>query len=428
MAVWRPASFAGLRRFARGATLVRADEPAHTVYLVRRGEVRLYLLTEDGRETTTGVIGAGQIVGISALLGRPIYHGFAEALVATEAWSLPADRLLRHLPTDRVLLGLIVGALARRLAQEVSLVGEVALLPVGQRVADLQARLSSELGHEPKLNKRGLAELIGARPETLSRSGGQPRPRRSHIGTPVAYTAARRPPAWTTAEPAPPTADGQGPADLLALVRGEPVQTFAAGEPIPDGSDRVHVVQAGLVRLFLTGPQGREVTIDVVEPGQCYGLATAPEPALHAQAASDARVCSVEQRELPRLLDRHPGAALEIARQLAARLLRVERCLRRVEAPNARSRLAALLHDLAREIGEPDARGGRRLPTGWTHDALARQIGYRRETVSRALRSLVENGYVRQMGRRLIVVDPAGLAEDFGLDVGASESVSQRVD
>src|SRR5919199_3492178 len=161
MRVWRPAPFGAVRRFARGATLVRAGEPAHTVYLIRRGEVRLYLLTEDGRETTTAVIGPGQIVGISALLGRPIYHAFAEALVATEAWSLPADRLLRHLPSDRVLLGLVVGALARRLAQEVSLVGEVALLPVGQRVADLEARLTTELGHAPMLNKRALAELIG---------------------------------------------------------------------------------------------------------------------------------------------------------------------------------------------------------------------------------------------------------------------------
>jgi CRP-like cAMP-binding protein len=177
-------------------------------------------------------------------------------------------------------------------------------------------------------------------------------------------------------------------------------------------------VEHGLVRLFVTGPRGREVTIDVVEPGQCFGLASTPEPALQAQAATQARICSLEQRELPRLLDRHPGAALEIARQLAARLLRVERCLRRIEAPNARGRLAALLHDLAREIGEPDPRGGRRLPTGWTHDALARQIGYRRETVSRALRSLAEHGYVRQQGRRLLIVDPARLADDFGLEVG----------
>src|SRR5919202_3404584 len=196
MPVWRPAPFGAVRRFARGATLVRAGEPAHTVYLVRRGQVRIYLLTEDGRETTTAVLGPGQIVGISALLGRTIYHAFAEALAPTEAWSLPADRLLRHLPTDRVLLGLLVGALARRLAQEVSLVGEVALLPVGQRVADLQARLTNELGHQPRLNKRALAELIGARPETLSRSLG--RPRVAQPTATIARPAQSRLPAWHT--------------------------------------------------------------------------------------------------------------------------------------------------------------------------------------------------------------------------------------
>jgi CRP-like cAMP-binding protein len=428
---WRPAPFGARRRFARGAALARADESAHTVFLLLRGQVRIYLLTEDGRETTVAVVGPGQIVGISALLGRPTYHAFAEALVATEAWSFPADQLLRHLPGDRVLLGLMVGALARRLAQEVSLVGDVALLPVGQRVADLQARLTTELGHQPVLNKRALAELIGARPETLSRSAARSPVRVGAVRTAMVRgrPGLRRQPSWHK-EPPPgeaaglPVARPSASTDLLGLVRRRSAERFAAGQPIPGtggSGERVHVVREGLVRLFVTGPQGREVTIDVVEPGQCFGLAplaSSPGRAVRAQAASDARVCSIDQRDLPRLLDRHPGAALEIARQLAARLLRVERCLRRVESPNARTRLAALLHDLAREIGEADPDGGRRLPAGWTHHALARQIGYRRETVSRALRALAVEGYLRQQGRRLAIVHPERLAKDFGLESG----------
>jgi CRP/FNR family transcriptional regulator, cyclic AMP receptor protein len=419
MVGWRPAPFGARCRFARGAALARADEPAHTVFLLLRGQVRIYLLTEDGRETTVAVVGPGQIVGISALLGRPTYHAFAESLVATEAWSFPADQLLCHLPGDRVLLGLMVGALARRLAQEVSLVGDVALLPVGQRVADLQARLTTELGHQPVLNKRGLADLIGARPETLSRSAARSPVRAGSLrtATVAGRRALRRQPCWQ--KDSPPTS-----ADLLGLVRRRSAEQFAAGEPIPGtgtSAERVHVVREGLVRLFVTGPQGREVTIDVVAAGQCFGLAPlagSPGQAVCAQAASDARVCSIDQRDLPRLLDRHPGAALEIARQLAARLLRVERCLRRVESPNARSRLAALLHDLARDIGEAEPDGARRLPAGWTHEALARQIGYRRETVSRALRALAVEGYIRQQGRRLAIAQPERLAKDFGLEPG----------
>ena len=50
---------------------------------------------------------------------------------------------------------------------------------------------------------------------------------------------------------------------------------------------------------------------------------------------------------------------------------------------------------------EPDGR--MLLPAGWTHEALGRELGLRRETVSRALRTLAREGRVDQRGHRLVV-------------------------
>src|SRR5687767_14669993 len=85
-----PAPFAIARSFARRSLLVEADSPARTVYLVRAGQVRVFLLREDGQETTTAWLGPGQIVGIAPLLGRHTHHAFVEALTDVEAWAIPA--------------------------------------------------------------------------------------------------------------------------------------------------------------------------------------------------------------------------------------------------------------------------------------------------------------------------------------------------
>ena len=179
-----PIPDARLRRFSRGALIVEADRTAQTVYLVRQGQVRVYRLAETGHETTTAVLGPGQVFGIAPLLGQPVYHAFAEALTAAEVWALPADRLLEQLPDNLTLLQLIVESLGRRLTLAQALLGDVALLPVAQRIPDMLKRLEICLGGQrPGLTQDILAGLIGARRETVSRMMGAMAPAPALLST-----------------------------------------------------------------------------------------------------------------------------------------------------------------------------------------------------------------------------------------------------
>lgn len=166
-----PVPTAVLRCHARGALVVRADSPAGRVYLVRKGQVRLYLLAETGHETTNAVLGPGQLFGIAPLLGYPEYGIFAEALTAVEAWAVPASRLRQALPQDAALLRLVVHALGRRVALAEALLRNVTLLPVAERIPDALRRLDDCLGGETAcLTREQLAGLVGARRETVSRA------------------------------------------------------------------------------------------------------------------------------------------------------------------------------------------------------------------------------------------------------------------
>jgi CRP-like cAMP-binding protein len=84
-------------------------------------------------------------------------------------------------------------------------------------------------------------------------------------------------------------------------------------------------------------------------------------------------------------------------------------------ATGARARLAAALHRLARDASETQPGGGVRLRAVPKHSDLASEIGATRETVTRMLARLEQDGYIRRFRRQIVVPDVARLADDFDL-------------
>jgi CRP-like cAMP-binding protein len=118
------------RTFRRGEFVLHADGAVEAVYCIRRGQVRCFLLDGDGRETTTAVLGHGQLVGVAALAGHAIHHEFAQALSNVEAWVMPTDELRNRLPVTPDLQGLALGCLAPRFEFALGLLKDVCLLAV----------------------------------------------------------------------------------------------------------------------------------------------------------------------------------------------------------------------------------------------------------------------------------------------------------
>ena len=92
---------------------------------------------------------------------------------------------------------------------------------------------------------------------------------------------------------------------------------------------------------------------------------------------------------------------------LCEQVLSAEHQLLQVSTQDARRRLAAALHHLATEKG---------LLQRVTHASIARQIGSRRETVTRLLSELEDQGYIQRQGRQIQVRDLDRLASEFGVE------------
>jgi CRP/FNR family transcriptional regulator, cyclic AMP receptor protein len=90
--------------------------------------------------------------------------------------------------------------------------------------------------------------------------------------------------------------------------------------------------------------------------------------------------------------------------------------LGRMSATGSRARLAGVLHRLARDASETQPGGGIRLRAVPRHSDLAAEIGATRETVTRMLARLEQDGYIRRFGRQIVVPDLNRLADDFDLE------------
>jgi CRP-like cAMP-binding protein len=217
---------------------------------------------------------------------------------------------------------------------------------------------------------------------------------------------------------------------IATLAAAFETRTYAPGEPIVSPGlleERVFLVRKGAVRLFHRGPTGREVTADVVGPGRLFGVSTFFGPAqdgLLAEAITETTIHTAQGGEFLRLVWQWPTVLCNLVAQVGAQIVQTERRLDRLVAVDARGRLAAVLHRLAGDAGEEDAQGGRRITTVLTHEALGRQIGCARETVTRLLGALEAEGHIRRRGRHLVVCDPRRLATLFDGDVadGAADA------
>jgi|SRR5579884_3335381 CRP-like cAMP-binding protein len=166
--------FAGVpvRRLERGACLLLAGAPATQVFLVRLGKIRLVVPGEEpGLYAPAAVLGPGHLVGLAALRGRAAtYHASAWALTCLEAWVLPPDEALARLGADPALLEAVAVACARRLAADWALLRARRLLRVEERIAAISPWIKACAGEDTHLPCVTLAELVGARRETVSRA------------------------------------------------------------------------------------------------------------------------------------------------------------------------------------------------------------------------------------------------------------------
>jgi CRP/FNR family cyclic AMP-dependent transcriptional regulator len=157
-----------------------------------------------------------------------------------------------------------------------------------------------------------------------------------------------------------------------------------------DESPRLIVVISGMLRVFLTSADGRQVTVRYARSGDVAGLALVvggPAP-MSIQAMTSSLVAALRVDALRALLATDPGVARACAEELTRQLYRAFDDISEQAFLSVRQRLVRQLLLLA----TPGPSGGLFVHT--SQQELADAIGSVREVVTRSLHQLHEEGLI----------------------------------
>jgi CRP/FNR family transcriptional regulator len=174
-----------------------------------------------------------------------------------------------------------------------------------------------------------------------------------------------------------------------------------------DDDERLYIVKRGRVRLYRLTPDGKQLTLDILDKGRIVGRMSWLGQELndaYAEAIEDAIVCSFTPAELQRLLDRFPGIGLNIIRYLSERLAASEREREIMAFRSVEQRLAARLLELAERFGQPSD-GPIVIDARLTQQELADMIGTSRETLATTISSLRERGVLDMHQQNVTIRD-----------------------
>ena len=203
---------------------------------------------------------------------------------------------------------------------------------------------------------------------------------------------------------------------LREISRTLPMTTCHTGFVVTspnDEGERLYIVKRGRVRLYRITPDGKQLTLDLLDKGRVVGRMSWLGQELtdaYAEAMEEAVICSFTPDELRRLIDRFPGIGLNIIRYLSERLAASERERELMAFRTVEQRLASRLLELAERFGRPTDRGVE-IDARLTQQELADMIGTSRETLATTISSLREGGVLDMKNQRVVIRDAERLEE-----------------
>jgi len=159
--------------FAGGQVIFAEGDKADGFYIVVTGRVKIYKLSPEGKEQILHVFGPGEPFAEVAMFSGGTLPAHAEAIKESRVVFVPRTAFVALIQQDPSIAMNMFGTLSIRLKRFTSLIEDLSLKEVPQRLAAYLLYLANEKkdqGHvELTISKGQLASLLGTIPETLSR-------------------------------------------------------------------------------------------------------------------------------------------------------------------------------------------------------------------------------------------------------------------
>lgn len=160
--------------YKKGQDIFKELETAKNFFQIKSGQIKMYNLTEDGKEFTQGIFEVGSSFGEPPLFGDFKYPASANCLTDCEVYVLEKKLFIKLLENHPKLLFKFTQDLCKRMQYKAKIMKEVSIYPPEHRILSLITYLkeSSNISdlYEITLTRQQIAELTGLRVETVIRA------------------------------------------------------------------------------------------------------------------------------------------------------------------------------------------------------------------------------------------------------------------
>ncbi|AKS38977.1 Crp/Fnr family transcriptional regulator [Anoxybacillus gonensis] len=187
--------------------------------------------------------------------------------------------------------------------------------------------------------------------------------------------------------------------ELEALVHIATVRTykpkmlvFMQGEPL----DRVFFIARGTVKIYKTDVSGKEQIVSILQEGDMFphtGFFRRGSYPAHAEMMEETTLIVIPIEQFEQTLICYPQLCIKLFRIMGEKIIELQTRLEELAFHNTAEQLARLFIRLATTNGVY-MNGRYRLKTLLTTRELANMIGAARETVSRVLSQLKQQGII----------------------------------
>jgi CRP/FNR family transcriptional regulator, cyclic AMP receptor protein len=175
----------------------------------------------------------------------------------------------------------------------------------------------------------------------------------------------------------------------------------------------MYLVLSGKVKVSKAGSSGKETILAIHRAGDFFGemslLDGKTSPAT-VSAMEDSKIISVSGVDFHKHLMHNERVLLQIINVLCSRLRQVWQT-QSLSSSTADARIRMGLYQLAKRHGIQDAHGTI-IDLKITHQELSEMVGTSRETVTRVLTRLREEGVIEVEQRRITLLNPQALLQE----------------
>lgn len=163
-----------IKHFSKDRVVINEGETAQFYYQIQTGNIKMYNLTEDGKEFVQGYFSDGNSFGEPPLFGDYKYPANALCLTECTLYMLPKEiffELLKAYPEVHLKFTQLI---CKRMVYKAKIIKEVSIFPPEHRILTLLNHLKGnspkEVPYEVTLTRQQISELTGLRVETVIRA------------------------------------------------------------------------------------------------------------------------------------------------------------------------------------------------------------------------------------------------------------------